>query len=235
MDSYDHALTSDPLAAGRPSTAATGSPATANGAVETVKEEAAHTAQAAAAAGGQVLGTAAEEARQMAGETARQAKDLLVQTRAELTDQAHAQKERATTGLRALAEELQSIGAGELPKNGVTTDLARQGGDRAHALAAWLDQRDAGQIMAEVRRYARRRPGTFLLGAAVAGIVSGRLTRGMAAGSVTSPAPSTPGTPSGPSAQHARPLLPPSPRSAAPASYGAGATAGLTLPAEDRR
>ena len=47
-----------------------------------------------------------------------------------------------------------------------------------HDLAGWLDQRDPGELLDEVRGIARRKPGTFLLGALAAGVVAGRLTRG---------------------------------------------------------
>jgi hypothetical protein len=45
-------------------------------------------------------------------------------------------------------------------------------------LAGWLEQREPGELLDEVRALARRKPGTFLLGALAAGVVAGRLTRG---------------------------------------------------------
>ena len=36
-------------------------------------------------------------------------------------------------------------------------------------------------MLTEVKRYARRKPGTFIIGAAIAGIAFGRLTRALAA------------------------------------------------------
>ena len=41
-----------------------------------------------------------------------------------------------------------------------------------------LDGREPSQILDDVRAFARRRPGAFLLGALAAGVVAGRITRG---------------------------------------------------------
>jgi hypothetical protein len=48
-------------------------------------------------------------------------------------------------------------------------------------MADWLEQREPGDLLDEVRRFARRRPGAFVLGALVAGVVAGRMTRGIVA------------------------------------------------------
>jgi hypothetical protein len=50
-----------------------------------------------------------------------------------------------------------------------------------HGVAGWLESREPGDLVAEVRSYARRNPGTFLVGAALLGVVAGRLTRNVAA------------------------------------------------------
>jgi hypothetical protein len=63
-------------------------------------------------------------------------------------------------------------------QSGPATDLAHQAADKVTDLAAWLEHRDPGSLLEEVRTYARRKPGTFLLGAAAAGVLAGRLTRG---------------------------------------------------------
>jgi hypothetical protein len=44
-----------------------------------------------------------------------------------------------------------------------------------------LQNREPADLLEEVRSYARRKPGTFLLGAALAGVVAGRLTSGIKA------------------------------------------------------
>jgi uncharacterized membrane protein len=44
-----------------------------------------------------------------------------------------------------------------------------------------LQNREPADLLNDVRSYARRKPGTFLIGAAVLGVVAGRLTSGIKA------------------------------------------------------
>jgi hypothetical protein len=107
---------------------------------------------------------------------------LMHQLRSEATGQASTQSDRAVQGLRDLGDELKQM-ASSSGQNGLATDLAAQAADRVHAVAGWLDQRQPGEVLDEVRSFARRRPGTFLAAAAVVGLIGGRLTRGLTAGS----------------------------------------------------
>ena len=65
---------------------------------------------------------------------------------------------------------------------GVASDLVRQAAERSSAVASWLDGRDPGSLLTEVKSFARQRPGTFLLLAAGAGVLAGRLSRSLSAG-----------------------------------------------------
>ena len=51
--------------------------------------------------------------------------------------------------------------------------------DRAESLTRQLETKEPMDLLDDVRRFASRRPGTFLLVAAGAGLLAGRLTRGM--------------------------------------------------------
>jgi hypothetical protein len=168
-----------------PSTSTTGAAGSMSGSsgttTDTAKNEAANVGQTAKEAGGQVASTAADQAKQVAGETKRQAKDLINQAQSQVKEQAAAQKDKASTGMRSLADELRSIAEGNAPQNGMTSDLARQAADKAGDIASWIEQRDAGSLLDEVRQLARRKPGAFLIGAALAGVAAGRLTRGVVA------------------------------------------------------
>jgi hypothetical protein len=156
---------------------------TGQSSTQTAKDEAANVGQTAKEATSQVASTATEQAKNVAGETKRQAKDLLDQAGGQVTEQAGAQKEKASAGLRSLADELRSMAEGNGAQGGMTGDLARQAADKAHEFAGWLDQRDPGSLLEEIRALARRKPGTFLIGAALAGVAAGRLTRGAVAAS----------------------------------------------------
>ncbi|MGG7463298.1 hypothetical protein [Plantibacter sp. YIM 135347] len=151
-----------------------------SGAVDTVKEQASELAQSARASASDVAHSAAAAASDVAGEAKRQAKDLLHESRAELLDQAGAQQHRVAEGLKALGDELGGM-ARSSDDPGVAADLVSQAASRAHAAANWLDARDPGSLLAEVKGFARRSPGTFIGLAAIAGVVAGRLTKNLTA------------------------------------------------------
>jgi len=75
---------------------------------------------------------------------------------------------------------------GEMSENsgqsGMATDLVRRAGERAGAMADWLDVRDPGSLLEEVKDFARRRTGMFVAIAAVAGVAVGRLARAAMSG-----------------------------------------------------
>lgn len=138
---------------------------------------------------GQVAQTAKEQAQNVASEAAAQARDLAGEARTQVRQQTDQQRERLAGTLHQLGDELRSM-AENGEGNGVVTEVARQGADRVHGIASYVEQNQPGDLLNEVRAFARRRPGTFLLGAAAAGVVAGRLTRGIKAGT----GPSTGGT-----------------------------------------
>ena len=107
--------------------------------------------------------------------------------------QAADQKGTLVSWLRGLAEELRSMadaprrdplayGPSSAGAPGFATGLAERGADYARSAASWLEDREPSAVLDEVGSFARRRPGTFLAIAAVAGVVAGRLTRGLTAG-----------------------------------------------------
>jgi hypothetical protein len=163
--------------------------------------------QGAADAGQHVAGVAQDQVKNVVAEAGSQAKDLLGQARTELSEQASAQQQRLATGLHALGDELHSMSQ-HTEQPGVATDLARQGAGKSHDIASWLEDREPGQLVAELQSFARQRPGTFLLAAAGAGLLAGRLTRGVKdASSDDNDASPTPGSAS-PSEHHPRPGVP---------------------------
>ncbi|MCK0515681.1 hypothetical protein [Williamsia sp. DF01-3] len=162
--------------------------------VDVAKAQAGDVVSGATDAGKHVASVAGDQASQVAGEATTQAKDLLHQTKGELTTQAFEQQKRVAGGLRALSDEFGSM-ADKSENQGVATDLTRQAAQHAQTVASWLDDREPGQILDEVTSFARRKPGTFLALAAGAGLVAGRLGRGLTAAnssndSGSNPAPS---------------------------------------------
>ena len=131
----------------------------------------------AGAAGQRVAETASDQGAQVAREARAQARDLLGQARDQVNQQARSAQSQASDSLHSLAGELREM-ADSGQRQGVASDLAAEAADRLGSLADWLGRREPGDLVAEVRKLARRRPGAFLLGAAAAGVLAGRLTRG---------------------------------------------------------
>ena len=146
----------------------------AKGEAADVKRQAADSAQT-------VAETAKTEAANVAAEVKTNARDLLHQAKSDLTDQAGTQQQRVAEGLRSISTELHTMAAAS-DQPGVATDLVRQAAERSSAVAGWLDGRDPGSLLTEVKSFARQRPGAFLLLAAGAGVLAGRLSRSLSAG-----------------------------------------------------
>jgi hypothetical protein len=160
---------------------------------DTAKNEARNVGHTAAQAGSEVASTAADQAKNVAHETQRQAQDLLKQGQSQLKEQTVAQQQKAAQGLSSLAGELRSLADGSSDgAPGPARDLLQQASGYLEGFADKLENREPAQLLDEVRSLARRRPGMFLLGAAAAGIVAGRLTSGVrAAHSDSSPSGTT--------------------------------------------
>lgn len=127
----------------------------------------------------QVADTAKAEASQLASEAKGQAQDLFHQVRSEATGQVSTQQARIAEGLRVISGDLDKMSVAA--DGNTATGLVSQAAGTVGQLAGWLENREPADLLDEARRYARRNPGTFLLGAALLGLVGGRLTRGLQA------------------------------------------------------
>jgi len=148
---------------------------------DAAKDEAADVARTAAGSAQNVADTAKSEAANVAHEAKANAQDLLHQATSGLTSQAGTQQQKAAEGIRNISSQLHSM-ASAPDQQGMAADLVRQAAERTSSMASWLENREPGDLLNEVQRFARNRPGTFLLLAAGAGVLAGRLTRGLTAG-----------------------------------------------------
>lgn len=141
--------------------------------------------QEAGAAGHRVADTAKQEARSVASEAKFQVRKLADRVGGEVRSQASTQQHRAAGGIRDVGSQFSEMAA-TTTSSGVARDLVETVGARADSVASWLDQREPQDLVEEVKRFARRRPGVFLAIAAGVGVVIGRLTRSLATPSESS-------------------------------------------------
>jgi len=124
----------------------------------------------------ETAGVAAEEAKGLGRDAAQQASQVMSQVKQEMEGQALQTRDKLTNTLRSLGDEME-----QMALNGASDSLPAQAltklAQSARTSAEFLDQRDPGSLMNEFEQFARRRPGLFLAGAAIAGTVAGRATR----------------------------------------------------------
>jgi hypothetical protein len=129
----------------------------------------------AAGEGQQVAGTAKDEAAKVASEAKDQAKNLFSEATTQVDQQSRAQKDRLAETLRSFSDDLDTMAS---DRNGLAADLTQQVAQRARDLSTQLGSKDPQDLLQDVRNFARRKPGLFLLGSLTAGVVAGRLLRG---------------------------------------------------------
>jgi hypothetical protein len=116
------------------------------------------------------------EGEKVASVAASEVKGLYREAKEELREQAQRQHERVADGLHTVSGELSDMVAVS-SSEGIAAELVREASQRTESVAAWLDARDAGSLVTEVSRFARRRPGVFIALAAGVGVALGRATR----------------------------------------------------------
>lgn len=182
-------------------------------------ERAQAAASTAADEGKHVAGVAQEQAGQVASEAAQQVRSLASETTSQVADQVgeqtRQQRDKLVGTLGTLGDDLDKMA--EQGEGGLAADVAREVAGHARTLTSYLDGREPGELLDDVRDFARRRPGVFLLGALAAGVVAGRLARGVKDAT---------GGPGGSSGSGGSPAVPSAP---AP-TYGAPPVDGPPLP-----
>jgi hypothetical protein len=148
--------------------------------VETAKSAAASVKDTTADAAAEVRNVAMSEVSNVASEAKYQTRNLVDQTRTQLRSQAINQQSQLAAKLHGWSSEFGSM-ASKSDDSGPMTELVQEASRRMGEISHWLDNHEPRDLLDEVKRFARRRPGTFLALAAAAGIVAGRLTRGAVA------------------------------------------------------
>lgn len=140
------------------------------------KEQVQQTATTAADEGKHVAAVVGEEAQNVAGQAKDQIRDLMDETLGQVNEQSRTQLDRLVGTLKSVSTDLESMASSA--DSGLATQLTQQVSERARSLSTHLDGREPSDVLDDVRQFARRRPGVFLLGALGAGVVVGRLARG---------------------------------------------------------
>jgi hypothetical protein len=125
----------------------------------------------------EVVGEAKDQAREVVSETRDQARQLMDQAQSELRGQAETQTQRAASNLRTLGHQLGALSAGRVEQAGPLVDYMSQAQTKVNTFAERLDRQGVDGVLSDVSRFARRRPGTFLLACAGAGFVLARMVR----------------------------------------------------------
>jgi len=150
----------------------------AKAAAGTAKEQAANVASTAKGEAQNVAGVAKQEAASVASDAKYQALNVLDQAKSQVTEQAGSQRDRLVGLLQDLSSQLEDMASGQGAPSGMAQDLVRQAADRARTLSSSIEGREPADLLEDVRSFARRKPGSFLLGALAAGVLAGRVTKG---------------------------------------------------------
>lgn len=145
------------------------------------RDEGFEVAQHAKDAAGQVGSTVRDEAAHVTHETAAQARHVVRDVRERVVAEAEEQATRVSKQLGRIADELGDM-AGNAPSGSMSAGAIRSAADTSRQAARFLDERGAQGLLDSARDYARRKPGTFLLGAAVAGFLVGRVAKSATGG-----------------------------------------------------
>lgn len=160
--------------------------------VESAKDEAYEVKSQVEESAQNVVETAKAATANVADEVKNNTMDLLHQARTDFTAQAGTQQQNAAKGLHSISNELHTM-ANASEHSGIASEVIRQVADRSSSVASWLESREPGDVLNELKSFARQRPGAFLLAAAGAGILAGRLGRNLQSASADTPhAPSKP-------------------------------------------
>lgn len=121
--------------------------------------------------------SAATHAREVTDEAVTQARTVAEQGMSEFRHQADEQIDRVAEYLDDLGHQLRGMAAGERTPDGVLADLVAESASKVERFAGHLHTGGYDAALSDARRFARRRPGTFLVSAFGAGLVVGRILR----------------------------------------------------------
>ncbi len=125
---------------------------------------------------GEVRSTLSDETRNVAQDAKEHARQMAHESRESLRSEASNQAARLASTLRDVGGQLRSMAQSQ-PAGGMAIDVSRQLADAATRVAEKLDTGGVDAGLSDIKRFARRRPGLFVVGAIGAGFAAGRLLK----------------------------------------------------------
>lgn len=126
-----------------------------------------------------VMDSAKQEASMVAEQARDKASHLLDELGADVRIQASEQQRKVAANLRDISNEFRQM-LDSSQTHGTATNLVDQAADQTGRAAEWLDTREPGDLVDELKGFARRKPMAFLGIALGAGLLAGRITRNAA-------------------------------------------------------
>jgi hypothetical protein len=136
-----------------------------------------------------------DKAGELASEMRTQTRDLTHEARDELRAKADAEARHLAASLQDVGRQLHAM-AGAADEQSMPGEMARQLAGVADRFGQRLETQGFGGTVEELKRFARRKPGVYLLGAFALGAVAGRLARAASAEGISATS-----SPSGSSSQ----------------------------------
>ncbi|MEO8694426.1 MAG: hypothetical protein ABI658_12970 [Acidimicrobiales bacterium] len=120
--------------------------------------------------------TISDQTRNVANDAKDHARQIVGESRESLRSEASTQAARLATTMREIGGQLRSMSQSQ-SGGGMAVDVSRQLSDAANRAAEKLDTGGIDDVLTDLKRFARRRPGLFLAGAVGAGFAAGRLLK----------------------------------------------------------
>lgn len=143
---------------------------------QAAKQETRATADRAKEAAGTVAGSAREQARHVTGDAREQVVSMAGHLKERASKEADTQTRKTADTIRQWADDLAGM-AENTRSDSPVRNLVSQAADGSRRAADLLEEKGAGGLVEGVDSFARRRPGAFLAGAALAGFALGRMAK----------------------------------------------------------
>jgi len=160
--------------------------------IETARAESAEVAETAKQAGKEVMSEISEQTTAVARTAKDQFGQLATQTRQGLKAQSEQRGEQLAARMQMWAGQMKALVEGRVEDAGELRGLIGDAQQRLESYASSLRERGPDGVMQDVRAFARRRPGMFLLAAGATGFAIGRMVKAGGMSSSQNEGPSEP-------------------------------------------